>query len=117
MAFIVTRSCTAVGPGKAGTLLNTQRCTWVGSQNTRVILTLTDAPHMALTVKAQLQAGGIAIAGLGQTAVGQIGAPFTGGGYVVSVVDAKGGFGISILGAQGTPVRAIALAKLVENHR
>jgi hypothetical protein len=45
------------------------------------------------------------------------GAPFTGGGHIVNVLDAKGGFGVSILGKEGTHDRAIALAKIVESHR
>jgi hypothetical protein len=35
----------------------------------------------------------------------------------VSVLDAKGGFGLSILGKDGTREQAIALAKVVESHR
>jgi len=35
----------------------------------------------------------------------------------ISVLDAKGGFGVSILGKSGTRDRDIALAKLVENRR
>jgi hypothetical protein len=107
----------SVGPGTPSTVLTSRQCTWTGPQNTRIILTVTDASHMALTVKAQQQAGGVPIAGLGQAAVGQVGAPFTGGGYIVSVVDRKGGFGVSILGPAGNRVRAIALAKLVESLR
>ena len=37
--------------------------------------------------------------------------------HIVSVLDAKGGFGISILGKEGTRERAIALAKIVEGRR
>jgi hypothetical protein len=35
----------------------------------------------------------------------------------VSVVDAKGGFGVSILGKEGTRERTIALAKMIESRR
>jgi len=103
-------------PGKpvAGVL---GRCTWDGPGNRRVILTLVDAQHMGLTLKAQQQTGGEDIKGLGSTAVGSKDAGFTGGGYTVSVLDAKGGFGVSILGKDGTRERAIALAKVVESHR
>ena len=103
-------------PGKpvAGVL---GRCTWDGPGNWRVILTLVDAQHMGLTLKAQQQTGGEDIKGLGSTAVGSKGAGFTGGGYTVSVLDVKGGFGVSILGKDGTRERAIALAKVVESHR
>ena len=93
------------------------RCTWDGPGNSRVIVTLTDAQHIGLTVKAVQQNGGEDIKGLGATAIGNKGAGFTGGGYIVSVVDAKGGFGVSILGKDGTRERAIALAKVVESHR
>lgn len=93
------------------------RCTWLGSGNTKVIVTLADAQHMQLTVAAQEHSGGTAVPGLGSKAVGTKGAAFTGGGYIVSVVDAKGGFGLSILGKDGTRDRAIALAKIVESRR
>jgi len=93
------------------------RCTWEGTGNSRVIVTLADAQHMGLTVKAQQQTGGEDIKGLGSTAVGIKGAGFTGGGYIVSVLDAKGGFGVSILGKDGTRERTVALAKVVESHR
>ena len=45
------------------------------------------------------------------------GSRFTGGGYIVSVLDAKGGFGVSILGKEGTRDRGIGLAKIVESRR
>ncbi len=93
------------------------RCTWEGPGNSRVIVTLADAQHMGVTVKVQQQTGGEDIKGLGSTAVGIKGAGFNGGGYIVSVLDAKGGFGVSILGKEGTRERAIALAKVVESHR
>src|SRR5215471_3749604 len=93
------------------------RCTWDGPGNSRVIVTLADAQHIGLTVKAQQQTGGEDITGLGSTAVGNKGAGFTGGGYIVNVVDAKGGFGVSVLGKDGTREHAIALAKVVETRR
>ena len=103
-------------PGKAvpGTL---GKCTWTAADGTRVILTLADAQHMKITVEAQQQTGGVAVPGVGTTAVGMQGAAFTGGGYIISVLDAKGGFGVSILGKAGTRDRDIALAKLVESRR
>jgi len=108
-----------VGKGTAGAPIPgvLGRCTWLGSGNTKVIVTLADAQHMQLTVAAQEQSGGTAVPGLGSKAVGIKGAAFTGGGYIVSVLDAKGGFGLSILGKDGTRDRAIALAKVVESRR
>lgn len=93
------------------------RCTWLGSGNTKVTVMLADARHMQLTVAAQEQSGGTAVSGLGSKAVGVKGAAFTGGGYIVSVLDAKGGFGLSILGKDGTRDGAIALARIVESRR
>lgn len=93
------------------------RCTWLGQGNTKVILTLGDAQHIGIASQAAEQTGGESIAGLGSKAVGMKGAPFTGGGYIVNVLDAKGGFGVSILGKDGTRDRAVALAKIVESHR
>lgn len=108
-----------VGKGTAGAPIPgvLGRCTWLGSGNTKVIVTLADARHMQLTVAAQEQSGGTAVPGLGSKAVGIKGAAFTGGGYIVSVLDAKGGFGLSILGNDGTRDRAVALAKVVESRR
>ncbi len=87
------------------------------SRDTRVILSLADAKHMALIVAATQQTSGDAVAGVGSSAAGIKGAPFQGGGYLVYVVDAKGGFGVSMLGKEGNRTRAVALAKLVESHR
>lgn len=101
-------------PAVPGTL---GKCIWLGSGNTKVIVTLADSNHMELTIKAQQQTGGTEIPGLGSKAVGIQGAAFTGGGYIVSVLDAKGGFGVSILGKEGTRDRAAALARIVERHR
>ena len=102
-------------PGKAipGTL---GKCTWTGGKS-RVIVVLTDARHMQITVEAALEGGGTAVSGLGSKAAGMEGAAFTGGGYIVNVLDAKGGFGVSILGPDGNQQRAVALAKLVESRR
>ena len=93
------------------------RCTWTGDGDTKVIVTLGDAQHIGLTVSAVEQSGGEQLPGLGTKAVGTKGAPFTGGGYIVNVLDTKGGFGLSILGKDGSKERATALAKLVESHR
>jgi hypothetical protein len=72
---------------------------------------------MDLTVHATEKSGGDAVTGVGTKAVGTKAAPAFGGGYIVSVLDAKGGFGVSILGPSGTRDRAIELAKLVESRR
>jgi hypothetical protein len=93
------------------------RCTWLGSGSTKVIVTLADAKHMEITVQAQRKSGGTDVSDIGTNAVGIKGAPFNGGGYVVSVLDAHGGFGVSILGPDGTRDGVIALAKVVESRR
>lgn len=93
------------------------KCAWTGEGNAKVIVTLGDAQHMGLTVRAAEQTGGQSAPGVGTKAVGMKGAAFTGGGYIVNVLDAKGGFGVSILGKEGTRDAAIALAKIVESHR
>jgi hypothetical protein len=80
-----------------------------------VRLVLTDSAHMQITFHAT-QPNGTNVPGLGSQAVGMKEAAFI-GGYVVNVLDAKGGFGISIIGQQGTPERSIALARVVESHR
>ncbi len=92
------------------------RCTWTAGTN-KVIVTLGDGQHMQLTVAAQEKSGGTSVPGLGSKAVGIKGAAFTGGGYIVNVLDAKGGFGVSLLGPEGTRDRVVALAKVVESHR
>ncbi len=92
------------------------RCTWVGSGNTKVIVTLTDAQHMQTTIAVQ-EKGGTKVPGVGSKAVAVKGADFTGGGYILSFLDAKGGIGVSILGKEGTLNRVVALAKVVESHR
>jgi hypothetical protein len=93
------------------------RCTWLAADNTKVIVTLADASHMQTTIAAQLKSGGKEISGIGSKAVAIKGAGFNGGGYVLSALDAKGGFGVSILGKNGTEERVVALAKVVEGHR
>ena len=92
------------------------KCTWTGSGN-RVIVTLSDAQHMQITIEATEKSGGTDVPGLGSKAVGTKAAAFTGGGYIVSVIDTKGGFGVSTLGNEGGRDRAIALAKIVESRR
>lgn len=104
----------ALGPAIPGTL---GKCTWAGGAGTKVILTLSDARHMQMTIAAQENSGAKDVPGLGSKAVAVPGPGFTGGGYIVSVLDAKGGFGVSILGREGTRDRVIALARVVENHR
>ena len=102
------------GPQVPGTL---GRCAWMGPGDTKVIVTLADAQHMQVTIAAQLKSGGAPISGVGSKAVAIRGAGFTGGGYVLSALDAKGGFGISVLGKDGTQDRVVALAKVVEGRR
>jgi hypothetical protein len=92
------------------------RCVWPGADNTRVVVTLTDAAHAKATMAAQAGAGGEAVSGIGSSAVAFPNAPVV-GGYMVTVVDGKGGFGISIQGKPGTKARAIALAKIVAARR
>jgi hypothetical protein len=93
------------------------RCTWIGSDGTKVILTLTDTDHAKLTIQAQQQSGGSAVSGVGSEAVGVKGAGFTGGGYIITALDSKGGFGVSILGKAGNQESTTALAKLVATKR
>ena len=107
---VATGTAGAPIPGVLG------RCTWTAS-STRVIVTLTDAQHMGTTMAAIEQSGGENVPGLGTKAVGNEGADFTGGGYIVNVLDARGGFAVSVLGKDGTKDRAMALAKIVEIHR
>ena len=92
------------------------RCTWTDGKN-KVIVTLADTQHMQLTIAAQEQSGGTAVPGLGSKAVAVKGSGFTGGGFIVSVLDGKGGFGVSLLGSKWTLDPVVALAKIVESHR
>lgn len=107
-----------VGTGVAGAPVpgTLGRCTWTASDN-RIIVTLADAAHMQITIAAQEGSGGTSVSGLGSKAVAVKAAAFTGGGYIVSVLDAKGGFGVSLLGPAGTLDRVVGLAKVVESHR
>ena len=93
------------------------RCTWLATDGTKVILTLTDTDHAKLTIHVQQQSGGTSVSGIGSEAVGTKGAGFTGGGYIITALDSKGGFGVSILGKAGNPEKALALAKLVAGKR
>ena len=93
------------------------RCTWMATDGTKVILTFTDTDHAKITIHAQQQSGGTSISGVGSEAVGIKGAGFTGGGYIITALDSKGGFGVSILGKAGSVEKAVALAKLVASKR
>ena len=117
-AAIASATSLKVASGTAGAAIPgvLGRCTWTGD-NTRVIVTLTDAQHMGTTMAAIEGSGGENVPGVGTKAVGNKGAGFTGGGYIVNVLDARGGFGVSVLGSAGTKDRAVALAKIVEGHR
>lgn len=92
------------------------RCTWTNSDNGRVIVTLTDARHASITVQTWESSGGKDLSGIGTKAV-SIKAPSLTGGWIVTVEDAKGGFGVSVLSEKGTEDNAIALAKIVERRR
>ena len=92
-------------------------CRWRADDGTEIIVVLADASHMQVTMQSQEQAGADAIPGVGLTAVGTQGNDETEGGYNMSVLDAKGGVAVSILGAQGTQERTIALAKTIEAER
>ncbi len=118
-ADIAKATTIKVGSGTVGKPMRglLGKCTWAGQGNTKVILTLGDAQHIGIAIQAAEQTGGESIAGLGSKAAGIKGAPFTGGGYIVNVLDSKGGFGVSILGKDGTRDRSVALAKIVESHR
>jgi hypothetical protein len=118
-AEITKATSLAVGNGTAGAAIPgvLGKCTWAGPGDTKVTLTLADAAHMQMTVAAQERSGATVVTGVGSKAVGIKGAAFNGGGYIVSVLDSKGGFGVGVLGPEGTPERALALARLVESHR
>jgi hypothetical protein len=102
------------GPAVPGVL---GKCIWVANGGAKVIVTLADAQHMQRIVAAQEKSGGTAVSGVGQTAVGIPGSPFIGGGYIINVLDAKGGFGVGVLGEEGTRDSATAIAKLIESRR
>ena len=93
------------------------RCTWVATDGTKVILTFTDTDHAKITIQAQQQSGGTSVSGVGSEAIGIKGTGFTGGVYIITALDSKGGFGVSILGKAGNVEKAIALAKLVASKR
>lgn len=107
-----------VGAGTAGPPIPgvLGKCTWATSDNARVIVTLTDARHADITLNAQTSAGAKPVAGLGTKAVSWPATDVT-GGWIVTVEDAKGGFGVSVLSRSATTNNAIALAKLVESRR
>jgi hypothetical protein len=102
------------GPALAGSLSD---CTWVAQDGTRIVVTLADAAHMQVTLQSQLQSGATQYQGIGSNAAGTAGNDETGAGYNLSVLDAKGGLAVSIVGAAGTGERAVALAKSIEKHR
>jgi len=102
------------GPPISGSLSN---CAWQGSNGTKIIVTLADAPHMQVTMQSQLQSGATQLPGIGTSAVGTAGNDETEGGYNISILDPKGGVAISILGNAGTGERTTALAKQIELHR
>lgn len=101
------------GPAIPGVL---GKCTWTAPDKSRVIVTLTDTRHAEITINAWKGAGGADVPGLGSKAVSTKAADFT-GGWIVTVEDAKGGFGVSALGRSATLDNAIALAKIVESRR
>lgn len=102
------------GPPIAGSLSN---CTWLGPNGAKIVVTVADAPHMQMTVQSQIQSGATQFQGIGTSAVGTAGNAETEGGYNMSILDAKGGVAISILGNEGNGERAVALAKAIEARR
>jgi hypothetical protein len=102
------------GPSIAGSLSN---CTWLGPNGMKIVVTVADATHMQITMQSQLQSGAAQIHGIGTSAVGTVGNAETEGGYNLSILDAKGGVAISILGGNGTAEHAKALAHAIEARR
>lgn len=102
------------GPPIAGSLSN---CTWLGPKGVKIVVTVADAAHMQVTMQSQIQSGAAQISGIGTRAVGTAGNAETEGGYNLSILDAIGGVGVSILGKDGTAERAKALAKAIEARR
>ena len=98
-------------PGSLG------NCWWQGANRTQIVVVIADASHMQVTMQSQVQAGALEVPGLGANAVGDPGTDETGGGYNLSILDAKGGVAVSILGEDGTAQRAVHLAELIEAHR
>jgi len=72
---------------------------------------------MQVTMQSQLESGATKFQGIGTAAVGTAGNNETEGGYDMSILDARGGVAISILGNSGTSARTVALAKLIERRR
>jgi len=107
-----------VGAGAPGKVIPgiLGKCTWTASENARVIVTLTDARHAQITIQAWQGAGGKDVPGIGTKAVSTPATDLT-GGWIVTVQDAKGGFGVSVLGRSATLENAVALAKVVESRR
>ncbi len=107
-----------VGTGEAGQPIPgvLGRCTWLGTGSTKVIVTLTDTSHMETTIAAEMASGGKAVSGIGSKAVANRAAAMA-GGYVLSAIDAKGGFGVSLLGREGTQELVVALAKVIAEKR
>jgi hypothetical protein len=81
-----------------------------------VIVTLTATSHMETTIAAEMASGGKAVSGIGSKAVASRAAAMA-GGYVLSAIDAKGGFGVSLLGREGTQELVVSLAKVVAGKR
>jgi hypothetical protein len=108
-----------VGKGRQGPKIagSNRSCVWSASDGTRIIVVLSNAQQMQTTMDSMAQTGGAVYSGLGMGAVGTNGIPETGGGYNLSVVDPKGGVGITIPGSAGTSDRTVALAKVIEKHR
>src|SRR6185437_1988340 len=92
------------------------KCTWTAGENARVIVTLSDARHADFALQAEASTGAKPVAGLGTKAVSWPATDLT-GGWIVTVEDAKGGFGVSVLSRSATTADAIALAKVVEGRR
>jgi hypothetical protein len=107
-----------VGTGEAGQPIPgvIGRCTWSGTGGTKVIVTLTATSHMETTIAAEMASGGKAVSGIGSKAVASRAAAMA-GGYVLSAIDAKGGFGVSLLGREGTQELVVSLAKVVAGKR
>ena len=90
-------------------------CTWTTSDNAHVIVTLADARHIAFTMQTGEGSGAKAVPGIGTKAVSVNAGGLN--GWIVTVADAKGGFGLSVLGGPATEDNALALARIVESRR
>jgi len=102
------------GPPIAGSLSN---CTWLGPNGVKIVVTVADAAPMQITMQSQIESGAAQYPGIGASAVGTAGNAETEGGYNMSILDAKGGVAVSILGNAGTGERTVALAKAIEARR